>query len=141
MMPVGKILANIRRNKGYQQSGLVAHLHEDCSVGQIRDIEVGRTKYIKPVILFKWIEYLELSPAESEYLVQENIRCLIRDQLKDIKILQTKPNLLAAVADLCAMLTRGKQVETNLVAAELAKHILPHLLIRPPYIDTMINKE
>ena len=141
MIPVGKILANIRRNKGYQQSGLVAHLHEDCSVGQIRDIEVGRTKYSKPVILFKWLEWLDLDPKECEYLVQENVRCLIRDQLKEVKILQVKPNLLAAVADLCAMLTKGKQIDTNLVAAELAKHILPHLLIRPPYIDTMINKE
>jgi hypothetical protein len=141
MIPVGKILANIRRNKGYQQSGLVHHLRQECSVGQVRDIEVGRTKYIKPVILFKWLEWLELSPTESEYLVQENVRCLLRDQLKEVKILQVKPNLLAAVADLCAMLTRGKNLDTNLVAAEMAKHILPHLLIRPPYIDTMINKQ
>lgn len=144
MIPVGKILGRIRRSKDYQQNGLHAALYDVCSLGQIRDIEAGRTKYIKPVVLFRWMEWLELNPMECEFLVQENVRCLCRDELGQCKALAVRPQLLAVMADLAALLTRGKQIGVQEVTAQITKHILPHLMQRPPYIDsimTTISKE
>lgn len=144
MITVGQILASIRRNKDYQQKELHKALSESCSLGQIRDIEAGRTPYIKPRILIKWIDWLELSELESQFLLQENIRCLFRHELKDIGILRVNPQLLGAIADLITAITGGKQVEVGTVVAELTRHNLPHLLRRPPYIDsimTIISKE
>lgn len=144
MITVGKILAAIRRNKDYQQNALHAELQSVCSLGQIRDIEAGRTHYIKPKLLIVWIDWLELTELESQFLLQENIRCLYRHELQNIGVLRVKPQLLAAIADLVAMVTCGKQIELGTVVTEITKHNLPHLLRRPPYIDsimTTISKE
>ena len=139
MITVGRILAAIRRSKEYQQNGLHVELRDVCSLGQLRDIEAGRTTYIKPTILFKWMQWLELSEIECEFLVQENIRCLCRNEL-GVNALKVRPQLLAAVADLTALLVRGKKIKVDTVTAEITKHILPHLLQRPPYIDSIMTR-
>lgn len=144
MIKVGRILAAIRKDKGFTQGSLIKQVKQYCSEGQIRDTEAGRTAYIAPVVLHNWLEFLELSEPECEFLIQENVRCLIRSELEAIKAFKVKPHLLAPIADLGAMITRGKLIDTTTVAAEINKHILPHLYIRPPYIDsviTRINKE
>lgn len=144
MMKVGKILAYIRKDKGFTQGSLIKQIKQYCSEGQIRDIEAGRTAYIPPVVLNNWMEFLELSEVECEFLVQENIRCLLRDELKDIPGLKTRIQLSAAIADLASMLVRARTIDIATVATEINKHVLPYLYIRPPYIDsviTRINKE
>lgn len=144
MIRVGKILAYIRKQKDFKQSALVARLNEYRSEGQIRDIEAGRTAYIDPSLLIAWLEFLELTPAECEFLVQENVRCLLRSELEQIKVFKVRPQILASIADLGALLTRGKPIEILKIVADVNKHNLPHLLVRPPYIDaviTSINKE
>lgn len=144
MIRVGKILAYIRKHKDFKQSALIARLKEYRSEGQIRDIEAGRTAYIDPPLLFAWLEFLELQPNECEFLVQENVRCSVRSELEQIKVFKVRPQILAAIADLGALLTRGKPIEILKVIADVNKHNLPYLLIRPPYIDavvTSINKD
>jgi len=140
MITVGRILAAIRRDKQYQQGALHTHLKEYISLGQLRLIESGHTHYIDPVVLHKWLEWLELPPEQCEYLIQDNIRCLVRHQLSDVKLLKVKPQLLAAIADLVSLITRGKPIEIDRVVGQLTTHNLPHLLTRPAYIDTMINR-
>lgn len=144
MITVGRILAAIRREKEYQQSMLHKAVGHLTGIGAIRDAEAGRNPYIEPKLLAAWMEWLELTPMECEFLVQENVRCLVRSQLSANKALKVRPQLLAAISDLVALLTRGKPVEVTKITAELTRHNLPHLLIRPPYIDATIariNKE
>lgn len=140
MITVGLILANIRRNKGYQQTVLLSTLKQAASVGQIRDIEAGRTAYIKPPLLLAWMDWLELTELEREFLVQENVRCHYRHELKQVNILKAKPQLLAVFADIATLATKGANIDTTQIVAELVKHTLPHLLKRPPYVDTIMSK-
>lgn len=140
MIPVGKILAAIRKNKDYQQNSLHLALKDVCSLGQLRDIEAGRTQYIKPQILTKWMEWLELNEIECQFLIQENLRCLVREELSTSNMLKVRPQLLGSLADLTVLIGQNKQIDIRQVSAEITKHILPHLLKRPPYIDAIMDR-
>lgn len=139
MITVGRILAAIRRQKDFQQGMLHKHLDNLISLGGIRDIETGRIPYIEPKILVIWLEWLELAPNECEYLVQENVRCLIYHQLSEIKALKVRPMLLRAMADTVALCVRGKPIDVTKITSTMTVQNLPHLLIRPPYIDTLVS--
>lgn len=139
MIKVGKILAYIRKDKGFTQGALIKYVKDYCSEGQVRDIEAGRTAYIKPVLLLAFMEFLELNEIECEFLVQENVRCLLRDELKDISGLKNRKQLVAAIADLATMLVRARTIDTTTVAAEINKHTLPYLYKRPAYIDSILT--